>query len=196
MLEAVFRFLSKHQYQLTIDRAAQQEHAKRGGFCSLHTWQYENISSPYGVCASYPALVHRLASELQALAGDMDGPIGTFESISNLGASQGTCQVCQVRIEAERNAVHEAADRIRKITNSRVGNMPACCLVHLAMTTSVLGRGRTGAVIVRSPRPVSRTPWGRCATLRTSPRRASPVSNQRRGAACVAASVTDARRPS
>jgi hypothetical protein len=147
-LEAVFRFLSKHQYQLTIDRAAQQEHAKRGGFCSLHTWQYENISSPYGVCASYPALVHRLASELQALAGDVDGPIRTFENISNLGASQGTCQVCQVRIEAERNAVHEAADRIRKITNSQVGNMPACCLVHLAMTTSVLGKGQPARLLL------------------------------------------------
>ena len=75
VLEAVFRFLSKHQYQLTIDRAAQQEHARRGGFCSLHTWQYENISSPYGVCASYPALVHRMASELDRLIGSMDGPM-------------------------------------------------------------------------------------------------------------------------
>jgi len=148
VLEAVFRFLSKHQYQLTIDRAAQQEHAKRGGFCSLHTWQYENISSPYGVCASYPALAHRVASKLQTLAGDLDGPIGTFESISNLGASRGTCQVCQVRIEAERNAVHEAADRIRKITSSQVGNMPACCLVHLAMTTSVLGKGQPARLLL------------------------------------------------
>ncbi len=148
VLEAVFRFLSKHQYQLTIDRAAQQEHAKRGGFCSLHTWQYENISSPYGVCASYPALVHRLASELQALADDVDGPIRTFENISNLGASRSTCQVCQVRIEAERKAVHEAADRIRIITSSQVGNMPACCLIHLAMTTSVLGRGQPARLLL------------------------------------------------
>jgi GTP-binding protein EngB required for normal cell division len=148
VLEAVFRFLSKHQYDLTIDRAAQQEHAKRGGFCSLHTWQYENISSPYGVCASYPALAHRLASELQALANDLDGATRTFESINHLAASQGTCQVCQVRIETERNAVTEAAGRIREIARSQAGNMPACCLVHLAMTTAALGKGKPAQVLL------------------------------------------------
>ena len=130
VLEAVFRFLSKHQYQLTIDRAAQQEHARRGGFCSLHTWQYENISSPYGVCASYPALVHRMASELDSACwqygrADQDA----YESINQLAASQNTCQVCQVRIEAERNAVHEAAGRVREITSSQAGKLPACCLL-------------------------------------------------------------------
>jgi hypothetical protein len=148
ILEAIFRFLSKHQYQLTIDRAAQQEHAKRGGFCPLHTWQYENISSPYGVCASYPALAHRMASELKALASNLDGPIRTFENISNLGASQGTCQVCQVRIEAERNAVKAAAERIRQIASSQTGNVPACCLLHLAMTCAILGKDQPAQLLL------------------------------------------------
>lgn len=93
VLEAIFRFLSKHQYQLTIDRDVQQEHARRGGFCSLHTWQYENISSPYGVCASYPALAHRIASELQEFAMNMNGAISPFERVNGLAASQRTCQV-------------------------------------------------------------------------------------------------------
>jgi GTP-binding protein EngB required for normal cell division len=150
VLEAIFRFLSKHQYQLTIDRAAQQEHAKRGGFCPLHTWQYENISSPYGVCASYPPLVHRVASELEALAGDVDVPIRTLKSIDQLGASQNTCKVCQVRIEAERNAVHEAATKVREIASSPVGKVPACCLAHLAMTSAVLGKGQPAQLLLRA----------------------------------------------
>lgn len=148
VLEAVFQFLSKHQYQLTIDRTAQQEHARRGGFCSLHTWQYENVSSPYGVCASYPALAHRMASELQALANNMDGPAGTLEAIHGLAASQSNCQVCQARIEAERNAVLEAAARVREIASSQAGNLPACCLTHLAMTSAVLGKGRSAQVLL------------------------------------------------
>lgn len=148
VLEAVFRFLSKHQYQLIINHEAQQEHAKRGGFCSLHTWQYENISSPYGVCASYPALAHRLASELQSLAGDVDGAVRTFEGINHLAASQDTCHVCQIRIEAERKAVNEAADRIREIASSQVGNLPACCLVHLAMTAAVLGKDQPARLLL------------------------------------------------
>ena len=142
ILEAVFHFLSKYQYQLIIDREAQQEHARRGGFCSLHTWQYENISSPYGVCTSYPALAYRIALELHEFAMDMNDSISPFERVNRLAASQSTCQVCQVRVEAERNAVNEAADRVREIVSSQTGNMPACCLMHLAMTAAILGKGQ------------------------------------------------------
>ncbi len=42
VLEAIFQFLSKYQYELTINPEVQREHAIRGGFCPLHTWQYEN----------------------------------------------------------------------------------------------------------------------------------------------------------
>lgn len=142
ILESIFRFLSKYQYQLTIDREAQQDHAKRGGFCPLHTWQYENISSPYGVCASYPALAHRLSSELQELANSPDGPISMLKRIRRLLASQDTCPVCQVRIEAENNAIAETAERVCEIAHSQTGSVPACCLVHLAMTSTALGKGQ------------------------------------------------------
>jgi GTP-binding protein EngB required for normal cell division len=148
ILEAVFHFLSKHQYRLTIDRDAQQEHARRGGFCSQHTWQYENISSPYGVCASYPALAHRIASELEDYASNMDGPGSPFERVNRLAASQSTCLVCQMRIEAERNAVKEAAARVREITSSLAGKVPACCLVHLAMTSAILGKSPATQLLV------------------------------------------------
>ncbi len=148
ILEAVFRFLSKYQYQLTIDRETQQDHAKRGGFCPLHTWQYENISSPYGVCASYPALAHRLSSELQQLAGSSGGLISMLHRIQRLAASQETCPVCQVRIEAEKDAVAQTAERVREIAHSQAGSVPACCLVHLAMTSSALGKGQATQLLL------------------------------------------------
>ena len=74
ILEAMFRFLSKYQYQLTVNPEIQQEHARRGGFCTLHTWQYESISSPYGVCVAYPELAHRLAAELKEFTGPDSSP--------------------------------------------------------------------------------------------------------------------------
>lgn len=148
ILDAVFRFLSKHQYQLTIDRDTQREHAKRGGFCSLHTWQYENISSPYGVCASYPALAHRVAAELQEIAGNLNGANWAIERINRLAASKSTCQVCQVRVDAERRAVGEAADRVRKMTTESTGAVPALCLVHLAMTSAELGNGESARILL------------------------------------------------
>ena len=66
MLDAIFRFLSKYQYDLTINPETQHEHARRGGFCSLHTWQYENISSPYGVCTACSELAHRIPTPTPA----------------------------------------------------------------------------------------------------------------------------------
>jgi hypothetical protein len=127
---------------LTIDREAEQDHARRGGFCPLHTWQYENISSPYGVCASYPALAHRLSSELQELANSSDETVSMLERIRQLPASQDTCPVCHVRIEAENNAVAETRKRVREIANFQTGSVPACCLAHLAMTSAALGKGQ------------------------------------------------------
>lgn len=142
VLDAVFHFLSKHQYDLVIDRDAQREHAARGGFCSLHTWQYENISSPYGVCNAYPELAHRMAAELQNLAETGDGPAWSTQAITHFGGSQHTCHVCQVRLEAERKAVKEAVSALRRSEASSNGKRPACCLLHLAMIVGQLGKGR------------------------------------------------------
>jgi GTP-binding protein EngB required for normal cell division len=108
VMDAVFHFLSKHQYELVVNRDTQREHATRGGFCSLHTWQYENISSPYGVCAAYPELAHRMAAALQNVAEGGDGPAWTTEGITHLGGSQDTCQVCHVRVEAEHKSVNDS----------------------------------------------------------------------------------------
>jgi len=65
-----------------------------------------------------------------------------LERIRKLPASQETCPVCQVRIEAENNAVAETAEQVREIAHSQAGSVPACCLVHLAMTSTALGTGQ------------------------------------------------------
>ncbi len=150
VLDAVFHFLSKHQYELVIDRETQREHATRGGFCSLHTWQYENISSPYGVCTAYPELAHRIAVELQQLAARSDGSVWTTESVAHLGGSQDTCQVCHVRVEAERKAVHEAVAILRRLDASFNARLPAFCLLHLAMIVGHLGKGRAAETLLNA----------------------------------------------
>ena len=147
-LDSVFNFLSKYQYDLTINQDTQREHARRGGFCSLHTWQYENISSPYGVCTSYPELAHRMSTELQRVADGTSDGTRTAELITNLGGSQDTCRVCQVRIEAERKAVKEAVAALRRLEASPNGKLPACCLLHLAMIVGHLGKGRVAETLL------------------------------------------------
>lgn len=148
VLDAVFHFLSKHQYELTINRDAQREHARRGGFCSLHTWQYENISSPYGVCTSYPELAHRLASNLHGLATGAHGIIPTRQAVTELGGSPDTCSVCEIRIAAEKRAIDEAAASVRQVETAPGGKLSACCLPHLALTVGALGKGRAADILL------------------------------------------------
>lgn len=140
ILDAIFRFLSKYQYELTVNPESQREHAQRRGFCPLHTWQYEGISSPYGVCASYPSVVHRMAVSLHQFASETARVNGTPPGIHGLQPTQKSCRVCEIRNEAERRAVAEVAALARRaVESSQV--VPACCLAHLAQVTDALGPG-------------------------------------------------------
>jgi hypothetical protein len=147
VLEAVFRFLSKYQYQLTIDTPTQHEHARRGGFCPLHTWQYEGISSPYGVCTAYPQLARRFAQMLNEFAEVASHPDALTRDFAALLPTAATCRVCEARIEAERQAVEEVAQTVR---SADAAHVPACCLPHLRMVTKSVGGGKPAAVLLRA----------------------------------------------
>jgi len=142
IFDAIFHFLSKYQYELTINSETQRDHARRGGFCPLHTWQYENISSPYGVCTAYPELAHRVARELRELASRATDVDELHENITSLLPTVATCRVCEVRIAAERKAVLEVADAVREMAGSNEERLPACCLPHLVATVGTLRKGK------------------------------------------------------
>jgi GTP-binding protein EngB required for normal cell division len=137
VVEAVFRFLSKYQYELTINPETQHEHARREGFCPLHTWQYEGISSPYGVCTAYPQLVHRVAAGLEEIADAGGDPTGKLRALLPTPRS---CPACEVRIQAEQTAMAHVAELTRQ-AEGRTARIPACCLPHLAMVVERLGLG-------------------------------------------------------
>jgi GTPase Era involved in 16S rRNA processing len=150
VLEAMFRFLSKYQYQLTISAQTQQEHARGGGFCPLHTWQYEGISSPYGVCTAYPELAHRVAAGLNQFAMLATQPGESVSDIGTLLPTAITCRVCAMRFEAERKAVEEIAEVVKSATPADGARVPACCLTHLRMVTRFLGPGKHAQYLLTS----------------------------------------------
>ena len=137
VLEATFRFLSKYQYELTISPDAQHEHARRGGFCSLHTWQYEGISSPYGVCTAYPELVHRIAAGIDRVAEESRD---VADHLSRLLPTTQSCKVCDVQRDAVQRAVRNAAELARNSVG-KAARIPASCLPHLLMVAQALGPG-------------------------------------------------------
>lgn len=146
VLNAIFRFLSKYQYELTINPQTQLEHARRNGFCSLHTWQYEGISSPQGVCEGYPKLVHSLAAalrEIELRRVDKDHMRSLFPTTK-------TCPACEVRVEAEKRAVKDLAIHAQRAVASKSASVPACCLPHLRMVTESLGPGKVAQDLLQA----------------------------------------------
>ena len=150
VLNDIFQFLSKYQYELTINPEAQSEHAMRGGFCPLHTWQYENISSPYGVCTSYPQLVHRIAGELEQIAVSEGEPGLPASEMKDLLATVKTCKVCEVRIRSEERAVRSAAVAAREATSAGGGVLGASCLPHLTAVITALGPGEAAQTLLHA----------------------------------------------
>ncbi|MGB8478527.1 MAG: dynamin family protein [Acidobacteriaceae bacterium] len=140
ILGSILEFLREYQYELTISQGAQQDHARRGGFCSLHTWQYETISSPYGVCVAYPALAYRLSRDLKSFAGQIVQGNGSMQRVRDLLPTKQTCRVCEVRFAAEKKAVEQNAANVERAVSGNV-KAPACCLRHLIMVTESLGPG-------------------------------------------------------
>jgi hypothetical protein len=62
--------------------------------------------------------------------------------MKSLLATPRTCRVCDVRIDAEKNAVNNVAATVHTATASSEQRLPACCLPHLAMVTTSLGAGQ------------------------------------------------------
>lgn len=150
LLQGIFRFLSKYQYELAVNPETQHEHARRGGFCQLHTWQYEGISSPQGVCESYPRLVHRDSGRLLELANASGNQLDLSEGLRKVLPSPRTCRVCEVCRQLERDAIKETASVIRTKAEEVGAHFPALCLNHLALITDLLGVGPIVQALIRS----------------------------------------------
>jgi Predicted GTPases len=150
ILKAGFQFLSHYQYDLTIDPDVQRDHAERGGFCSLHTWQYETIASPQGVCESYPTLTHRIATELQRAAKVSADTYSMHQAITKLLPTKKSCPMCIQRTAAEQRGVEELAKAVRQWKETAEEHLPVSCLYHLAMVVEALGDEVPARKLVRS----------------------------------------------
>jgi small GTP-binding protein len=121
-------FLRHYQYELSTRPELQQRHAENGGFCPLHTWHYEQITSPHGVCASYPALLARLAEGLRQVAETEPNVRCLDETLPQLH-----CPACEVRWRAEDNAVQALMARRAKAGALDRMLLSPLCLPHLRL---------------------------------------------------------------
>lgn len=128
VMHGVLEFFRQYQYDLSTRPETQEEHAQRGGFCPLHTWHYEQIASPRGVCTAYPRLLNRVAQILRSMAEN-----GSGEPASNHGIMNYSCPACRVRWDTEDKMVHAIAGKLEKGSDSRPLAVSALCLPHLEL---------------------------------------------------------------
>jgi GTP-binding protein EngB required for normal cell division len=133
------KFLARYQYDLSNRPRSQEQHAQDGGFCPLHTWHYEQVASPRGVCTAYPALLKRVAETLRHLATNGTQEPDDFSS----PLLESHCPACRVRWATEDEAVASIVSRASGSPDSDKVFLSALCLPHLQL---VLRRAKNESV--------------------------------------------------
>jgi GTP-binding protein EngB required for normal cell division len=146
VLRAVFEYLSKLQYELSIDPDAQDRHAKNGGFCSTHTWIYASMTSPVAIARAYPALLDARAARLERAAREAVSIEELAHDVGDLPPSQETCGACAIARHATEQSV---AQILQSLDSDDPSEVPALCLPHLAIALH-LGSDLDGARLLTS----------------------------------------------
>jgi small GTP-binding protein len=127
-LERTLRdFMAQRQYELSVRESDQRNHALRSGFCPLHTWQYEAIASPQGVCAAYAELLGLYAKRIRLLAQEATSVQAMENGVRAMLPSGTSCAACQLVASTEKAAAHEIARQLAN-DNSSAGIV---CAFHL-----------------------------------------------------------------
>lgn len=146
-------FMAKYQYQLLVQHEVQRNHAAAGGFCPLHTWQYEAIASPQGISASYSELLDRVARSLRHI--DTSDPEKAARAVEALSSGQASCPACRIAADAAREAIAQAVGSL----SARPPRIESeFCLAHAAAVVRCIRDSATvQAVLDSSARLLERT---------------------------------------
>jgi GTP-binding protein EngB required for normal cell division len=142
VIRAVFDYLSKLQYELSIDANAQHDHAESGGFCPMHTWIYSSITSPVAISRAYPPLLDALAARLEVAARDAVSIEALSRTLFDLSPSPKSCGACAVALNA---TLQQVAEVLKSFDSEGRGEAPALCVPHLTIALQLgpdLKRGR------------------------------------------------------
>jgi predicted GTPase len=127
LYRVVFDFFAQWQYAISTDEKAQNEFAAELGFCPLHTWQLNMLSSPVGASVGYAKLVQRVAQ----LLADPQQPV------SELVRDSKNCRVCRLMREAETTHTQELAGFLAEPAGRKTyARSQGACLRHLALISS------------------------------------------------------------
>jgi GTP-binding protein EngB required for normal cell division len=144
-----FEFFAHYQYALARDEATQEGFAELLGFCSLHTWQLESVSSPVGASIGFAKLAERVSQLLAARAkSHLNG-----QAAVKLIRDSAECHVCRLLREAEKNYLRQLAVFV-ETTEGRAAyaRSQGVCLRHLGLWLPMLSQDNARFVLEEASR--------------------------------------------
>lgn len=143
--QALFAFFAQWQYTLASDAAARLAFAAGGGFCPVHTWQFQEMASPQGISEGYAPLIERLAVELSRLAVH---PLKQVAApVASLLADTTTCAACRLVRETAAEQIEQLlAGLVSVETWTNYQSSTGLCLPHLQATLARLEHGTDGTI--------------------------------------------------
>jgi len=128
--KVAFHFLTQFQYDLTHDEAAQQNFAETLGFCPLHLWQLEAVSSPVGASVGFTKLTEHVSKILAVRAKSAANGRNALKLISD----SADCRVCRLLRETERDYLLRLAEFVeRPKGRAAYAASQGVCLRHLGL---------------------------------------------------------------
>jgi len=150
-----FQWMAHAQWELARRDERRAEHARAGGFCPMHTWQYAEMASEVGIALVYAPLA-ALAAELLDPVSQTEPSEGRLEAVlSQFMPGPDRCPACVALADAERDAVCEIVAGGR--AGASVEPTPPLCVRHLAAVVATEpATERTGPLAERLARTLRR----------------------------------------
>jgi hypothetical protein len=147
LTDVALRFFSRFQYDLACDEATQQNFAEGLGFCALHTWQLEAVSSPVGAAVGFAKLVEHFSRILAARAR----PPTDVHRATKLVPDSAECHVCRLLREAEQAYLRRLAEFMDTPEGrAAYAGSQGVCLRHLGLWLPVLAGAETARFVLEA----------------------------------------------
>ena len=127
-----FDYMAHAQWELFRHEDRREQHARNGGFCPLHTWQYAETASDAAVALTYTPLARAAAQAIGSHDdhGNPTRPQDLSAALADLMPGANRCPACQALAAAERAAVQGLVAALA----AQPAHMPPppVCIQHLA----------------------------------------------------------------
>ena len=128
LVTAIFEFMCTKQYSLSMDASDQRQYALASGFCLIHSWEYEGIASPQGMCLAYPPLLELIAARLRSLASSAASAHSLMDGVAEILPTSVKCPACQLAGSVEKATIREI---VGGFADAARASVPPLCLIHL-----------------------------------------------------------------